>query len=104
MSRRHDREPSRIPVKKMKRLLQKSKKLRIFLWKRILKIAPLLSQLHGYISCRLRSQTKRRRIIIGLRFVQKVKKDPVEVVGEPSTTAFIRREFRQTMPLTLSGK
>ena len=79
MSKSRDREPSGIPVKKLKRLLQKSKKLRVFLWKRILRIAPLLSQLHGYIRCRLRSQTNGRRIIIGLRFVKKVKKDPVEV-------------------------
>ena len=36
-----DREPSRIPVKKLKRLSQKSRKLRVFVWKKILKITPL---------------------------------------------------------------
>ena len=32
---RRDREPSRTPVKKLKRLSQKSRKLRMLLWKRI---------------------------------------------------------------------
>ena len=56
MSRRHDREPSRTPVKKLKRLSQKSRKLRVLAWKRILKVTPLSSKLHGYIGWRLRSQ------------------------------------------------
>ena len=71
MSRRRDREPSRIPVKKMKRLSQKSRKLRVFAWKRILKVTLLSSKLHGYIGWRPRSQIKRRRIIKGLRFVKR---------------------------------
>ena len=33
-----DREPSRTPVKKLKHLSQRSRKLRVFLWKIILKI------------------------------------------------------------------
>ena len=41
--------------------------------KRILKVTPLSSRLHGYIGWRLRSQIKRRRIIKGLRFVKKKK-------------------------------
>ena len=71
MSRRHDREPSRIPVGKLKRLSQKSRKLKVFVWKRILKITPLSSKLHGYICWKLRRKIKRRQIITGLRFVEK---------------------------------
>ena len=41
MSRRCDCEPSRTPVKKLKRLSKKSRKLRVFVRKRILKITPL---------------------------------------------------------------
>ena len=49
VSRCRDREASRIPVKKLKRLSQKSRKRRVFVWKKILKITPLPSNLHGYI-------------------------------------------------------
>ena len=48
-SRRRDRERCRTYVKKLKRLSQKSRKLRVFVWKRILKVTPLSSKLHGYI-------------------------------------------------------
>lgn len=89
VSRCRDREPSRIPVKKLKRLSQKSRKLRVFVWKKILKITPLPSKLHGYISCRLSSQMKRRRIIASLRSFEKVRKKP----------GSIRRKFRQTVRL-----
>ena len=41
VSGRRDREPSRIPVKKPKRLSQKSKKLRVFMWKKTLRTTPL---------------------------------------------------------------
>ena len=89
VSRCRNREPSRIPVKKLKRLSQKSRKRRVFVWKKILKITPLPSRLHGYISCRLSSQMKRRRIIASLRSFEKVRKKP----------ASIRRKFRQTVRL-----
>ena len=94
VSRCSDREPSRIPVKKLKRLSQKSRKLRIFVWEKILKITPLLSKLHGSISCRLRRQVKRRRILASLGSFEKVRKKP----------ASIRRKFRQTVRLTSFGK
>ena len=94
VSRRRDREPSRIPVKKLKRLSQKSRKLKVFVWKKILKITPLSSKLHGSISCRLRSQVKRRRIIASLGSLEKVRKKP----------ASIPRKFRQTVRLTCFGK
>ena len=74
MSRRRDHEHSGIPVKKLKCLSQKSRKLRVFVWKRILKATPMSSKLHGYIGWRLRSQIKRRLIIKGLRFVYYKKK------------------------------
>ena len=41
VSGRRDREPGRIPVKKLKHLSQKSKKVRVFVWKNILRITPL---------------------------------------------------------------
>ena len=44
-----DRERCRTYVKKLKRLSQKSRKLRVFGWKRILKVTLLSSKLHGYI-------------------------------------------------------
>ena len=46
----------------------------VFMWKRILKVTPLSSKLHGYIGWRLTSQINIRRIIKGLRFVKKKKK------------------------------
>ena len=69
MSRRRNREPSRTPLKKLKHLSQKSRKLRVFVWQRVFKVSPLLAKLRGYISWRLRSQIKRRGIIKGLRFM-----------------------------------
>ena len=70
VARCQDREPSRIsrtiPVKKLKCLSQQSRKLRVFVWKKILKITPLSSKLHGYISCRLSSQMKGRGFIASL--------------------------------------
>ena len=60
MSRRRDREHSTIPVKKLKRLSQKSRELRVFVWKRILKVTPMSSKLHGYSGWRLRSQIKKK--------------------------------------------
>ena len=94
VSWRRDREPSRIPVKNLKRLSQKSKKLRIFMWKKILRSIHLSSKLHIYISCRLRSQMKRRRIIASLSSFEKVRKKP----------ASTPRKFRQTVRLTCFEK
>ena len=81
-------------VKKQKRLSQKSRKLRVFVWGKILKIPPLSSKLHVNISFRLSSQMKRRRIIASLGSNETVRKKP----------ASIRREFRQTVGLTCFGK
>ena len=94
VSRCRDREPGRIPVKKLKRLSQKSRKLRVFAWKKIFKITPLSSKLHVNISCRLSSQMKRRRIIASLGSFEKVRKKP----------SSIPRKFRQTVRLTCFGK
>ena len=52
--RRHDREPSRITAKKLKRLSQKSRKLKVFVGKQFLKQIPLSSKLYPYIKCRLK--------------------------------------------------
>ena len=71
MSRRRDHEPSRTPVEKLKRLSQKSRKLKVFVWERILKITPLSSKLHGCICWKLRRKIKRRQIITSLSFVEK---------------------------------
>ena len=94
VSRCRDREPSTIPVKKLKRLSQKSRKLSVFVWKKSLKITPLSSKLRVNISCRLSSQMKRRQIIATLGSFEKVRKKP----------ASIRRKFRQTVRLTCFGK
>ena len=67
VSGRRDREPSRIPAKKLKRVCcRKAKKKGVFMWKKILTITPLSLKHHVYISCRLRRQMKRRRIIASL--------------------------------------
>ena len=79
VSRCRDRKPSRIPVKKLKRLSQKSRKLRLFVWKKILKITPLSSKLHVNISCRLSSQMERRRIIASLGSFEKERKKPASI-------------------------
>ena len=90
MSRRRDHEHSGIPVKKLKCLSQKSRKLRVFVWKRILKATPMSSKLHGYIGWRLRSQIKRRLIIKGLRFVYYKKKEKARFYSTkiPSNNTF----------------
>ena len=75
---------------------RKAKNLMVFTWKRILKVTPLSSKLHGYIGWRLTSQIKIRRIIKGLRFVKKKKREKKQ--------ASIRRKLRQTIPLTCFGK
>jgi len=43
-----DREPSRIPVKKLTRLSQKSRKLRRYVWKKIVKNSPKSSKIHCF--------------------------------------------------------
>ena len=75
VSRRRDREPSRIPAKKLKRLSQKSRKLKVFVGKQILKQIPLSSKLCPYIKCRLkRNQNMKRRKITSVKFVKKSEK------------------------------
>ena len=56
-----------------KRLSQKSRKLKVFVWKKTLKNTPLSSKLHGYISYRLGGQMKGRRIIASYKFRQTVR-------------------------------
>ena len=43
---RRGRAPSRLPMKKLKSLLKKTRQVRLFVWKGILKITPLSSKIH----------------------------------------------------------
>ena len=47
---RRGRAPSRLPVKKLKSLLQKTQKVRVFVWKGIWKNTQLLSKIHCYVN------------------------------------------------------
>ena len=49
---RRGRAPSRQPMKKLKYLLQKTRKVRLFVWKGILKNTPLSSKIHCYVKNR----------------------------------------------------
>ena len=49
---RRDRAPSRLPIKKLKSLLQKTGKVRLFVWKGIRKNIPLSSEIHCYVKNR----------------------------------------------------
>ena len=46
---RRDRAPSRLPIKKLKSLLQKTRKVRLFVWKGIRKNTTLSSEIHCYV-------------------------------------------------------
>ena len=47
---RRGRAPSRLPIKKLKSLLQKTRKVRLFEWKGIRKNTPLSSKIHCYVN------------------------------------------------------
>ena len=47
---RRGRAPSRLPLKKLKSLLQKTRKVRVFVWKGIRKNTPLSSKIHCYVN------------------------------------------------------
>ena len=49
---RRGRAPSRLPMKKLKSLLKKTRKVRHFVWKGILKNRPLSSKIHCYVKNR----------------------------------------------------
>ena len=49
---RRNRAPSRLPMKKLKSLLKKTRQVRLFVWKGILKITPLSSKIHCYVENR----------------------------------------------------
>ena len=50
---RRDRAPSRLPIKKLKSLLQKTRKVRLFVWiRRVWKNTPLSSEIHCYVKNR----------------------------------------------------
>ena len=46
---RRGRAPSRLPMKNLKSLLKKTRIVRLFLWKGILKNTPLSSKIHCYV-------------------------------------------------------
>ena len=46
---RRGRAPSRLPMKKLKSLLKKTQKVRLVVWKGILKNIPLSSKIHCYV-------------------------------------------------------
>ena len=58
---RRCRAPSRLPVKKLKSLLQKTRKVRVFVWKGIRKNTPLSSKIHCYVNNRNCLELKRYR-------------------------------------------
>ena len=49
---RHDREPSRIPIRRLKRLRNKSRKVRKFVYARILLCIPVSSKLYCYVNAK----------------------------------------------------
>ena len=68
--RRFDREPSRIPVKKLEKFSRKNKQIKKLVCRRILKNIPVSSKMYRYIKCRLRTRSNNDSI----KFVQKKRK------------------------------
>ena len=68
---RSGRAPSTLAMKKLKSLLKKTRKVRLFVWKGILKNTPLSSKIHCYVKNRnglylnrYRSNCKRVRFLL----------------------------------------
>ena len=53
--------PSRLPMNKLKSLLQKTRKVTLFVWKSIRKNTPLSSEIHCYVKNRKGSHLNRYR-------------------------------------------
>ena len=68
--RRFDREPSRIPVKKLETLSRKNRKNKKLVCRRILKNIPVSSKMYRYIKCRLRTRSNNDSI----KFLQNMRK------------------------------
>ena len=68
--RRFDREPSRIPVKKLEKFSRKNKQIKKLVCRRILKNIPVSSKMYRYIKCRLRTRSNND----SNKFVQKMRK------------------------------
>ena len=49
---RRDREPSRIPIRSLKRLRNKSRKVRKFVYARVLSCIPMSSTLYCYVTAK----------------------------------------------------
>ena len=59
---RRGRAPNRLPMKKLKSLLKKTRLVRLFVWKGILKNPPLSSKIHCYVKNRNGLYLNRYRI------------------------------------------
>ena len=68
--RQFDREPSRIPVKKLEKFLRKNKQIKKLVYRRILKNIPVSSKMYRYVKCRLRTVSNND----SFNFVQKMRK------------------------------
>ena len=74
---RRDREPSRVPVKMLKRLSRESRKLQNYVWSRVRRNTPKSSKLHR-LSIRYTIKRKKKHKI-GVRFVQNMRRKPTRV-------------------------
>ena len=61
--------PSRLPMNKLKSLLQKTRKVTLFVWKSIRKNTPLSSEIHCYVNNRLNRKGLHGLILANLSFV-----------------------------------
>ena len=69
---RRGRAPSKLPMKKLKSLLWKTRKVRLFVWKGILKNTPLSSKIHCYVKNRNALYSHRYRSnCMSVRFLQR---------------------------------
>ena len=76
---KRDREPSRKPVKMIRRLSQKSRKLQRYVWSGVRKTIPNTSKVYNLIrNIMIRKKIVRKTVKkIKLRFVQKMRKKPI---------------------------
>ena len=68
---RRDRAPNRLPIKKLKSLLQKTRKVRLFVWKGIRKNTPLSSEIHCYVKNRKGLHLNSTKVTVTVRFLLK---------------------------------
>ena len=94
--------PSRIPVKKLNRLSQKGRKIRVFIRKGIRKSTPLSSKIHRYLKCR---NGYFKRFKSNLRFEQTRSKESIWKRGKmyysrrATAMKYRNRVLRKYLPL-----